>query len=184
MQTGTVTLESLEAKYGEAIRRNRERMIRWDLRYLELAKQVSTWSKDPSTKVGAVLVNYLHNCEFIGYNGFPRGVADLKERYDNRELKYKMVVHAEQNCILKAKEFARGATIYVYPSFALPPICHDCCKLAIQAGVATIVGYTPDESDPRVQRWAESIGVAREMCMEAGITWRSYKEYADPKDFI
>src|SRR6266436_5419974 len=74
--------------------------------------------KDPSTKVGAVLVNYDENKEFMGYNGFPRGVHDDEERYDNREQKYKMVVHAEVNTILKAGDYARGATLYVFPSFA------------------------------------------------------------------
>ena len=153
-----------------------ERIKKWDLRYLELAKHVSTFSKDPSTKVGAVVVNYTHNCEFLGYNGFPKGVVDSEERYNNRELKYKLVVHAEVNAILKAKEYAEGSTLYVYPSFSLPPICNECAKVAIQAGIRTIVGYELDLNDERVKRWINSINIARIMCEEAGITWRSYEE--------
>lgn len=65
---------------------------KWDRRFLELAKQVSTWSKDPSTKVGAVLVNEDKHVVGMGFNGFPVGVADTEERLNNRELKYKMIV--------------------------------------------------------------------------------------------
>jgi dCMP deaminase len=149
---------------------------KWDRRFLQLAKEVSTWSKDPSVGVGAVLVNDLKQVVGMGYNGFARGVADTEERLNDRETKLKLVVHAEVNAILQAGHAARGSTIYVYPSFMLPPICHDCCKTAIQAGVAGIVGYIPDESNPRVQRWKDSIAVARGMWEETGRFIRSYEE--------
>lgn len=146
---------------------------RWDKKYLALAEFVATtWSKDPSTKVGAVVVNWEVNQEFIGYNGFPRGVKDLPERYADRTLKYSMVVHAEVNAILKAGTLARGATLYVWPSFAFPPICNECTKVAIQAGIREIVGLVADPTDSRVKRWAESIEISRRMCEEAGILWR------------
>jgi dCMP deaminase len=150
---------------------------KWDRKYLGLAKYVANeWSKDPSTKVGAVLVNYDYRQEFIGYNGFPIGVADTEERYSNRELKYQMVVHAEVNAIHKAGHLARGATIYVYPSFSLPPICNECAKLAIQSGIKEVVGFEPDMNDPRVLRWINSISISKTMFEEAGITWRTLKE--------
>lgn len=152
-----------------------ERQEKWDRRYLELAKEVSTWSKDPSTQVGAVLVSPSGK-EFVGFNGFPRGIADTEARWHNRDLKYKFVVHAEINAILKAGEAARGGTLYVYPAFSLPPICHDCAKCAIQAGVAGIVGYLPDPQDPRVVRWKDSIAVSAEMWDEAGCFIRAYEE--------
>jgi dCMP deaminase len=148
---------------------------KWDRRFLELAKHVAQWSKDPSTKVGAVLIS-TDGKEFVGYNGFPIGVFDSEERLNNREVKYKLVVHAEVNAILKAGDKARGGTLYVWPSFSLPPICHECCKMAIQAGVKEIVGYLPDENDERVQRWKASISVSKEMCEEAGITYRGISE--------
>jgi dCMP deaminase len=153
---------------------------KWDRRFLELAKHVSTWSKDPSTQVGAVLVDYLNRVVGMGYNGFARGVSDIPERYADRELKYKMVVHAEVNALLSAGRDARYSTLYVYPSFMLPPICHDCCKAAIQAGVAGIVGYIPDETNPRVLRWKDSIAVARDMWTESGKFIRSYPENRAP----
>jgi dCMP deaminase len=150
---------------------------KWDRKYLELAKYIANaWSKDPSTKVGAVLVNYEHKREFLGYNGFPYGVDDSEERYNDRELKYKLVVHAEVNAILKAGMLAKGSTLYVYPSFSLPPICDSCAKLAIQSGVKEVVGYLADPNDPRVKRWAESIALSAMMFNEAGITWRGLEE--------
>jgi len=151
---------------------------KWDRFYLELAKFVATkLSKDPSTKVVAVVVNYDHHKEFIGYNGFPRGVSDSEERYNDRDLKYKMVVHAEVNAILKAGDYAKGSTLYVYPSFSLPPICNECVKLAIQNGVKEIVGYLPtEEASERAKRWQDAINIARTMCDEAGVTYRGLTE--------
>ena len=149
---------------------------KWDRFFLELAKHISTASKDPSTKVGAVLVNDRRQVVGIGYNGFPRGVADTDARLYNRPLKYQLIVHAEVNAILDAGRDANGATLYVYPTFAVPPICSDCCKAAIQAGVVGIVGYAPDLSDPRVERWKDSIAISAEMWHEVGNFERMWKE--------
>lgn len=157
--------------YGEIVTAS----PKWDVKYLDLAKYVSQWSKDPSTKVGAVVVNWENHQEFTGYNGFPYDVLDLPERYNDRETKYKMVIHAEVNAILKALRagMARGSTLYVYPSFAIPNICNECAKIAIQARIAEVVGCKPDKNDPRAARWAESISISKQMLDEAGITYRT-----------
>jgi dCMP deaminase len=145
---------------------------KWDRKYLELARYIAeNWSKDPSTKVGAVLVNWQANQEFIGYNGFPRGVIDSLERLENREVKYELIVHAEVNAILKAGTMSRGSTLYVWPSFDNPPICSNCAKIVIQAGVKEVVGYAENLNDPRVVRWAKSIVQSRTMFIEAGVDW-------------
>lgn len=149
---------------------------KWDRRFLQLAKYISTWSKDPSTKAGAVLVNDFKQVVGTGYNGFPRGIEDSENRLNNRELKYQLVVHAEVNAIIMAGHAAKNTTLYVYPSFMLPPICADCCTTAIQAGVVGIVGYVPDETDQRVQRWKNSIVISREMWTETNRFIRSYKD--------
>lgn len=142
---------------------------KWHRRFLSMAREVSTWSKDPSTKVGAVMVNDLREVVGLGYNGFPRGVADTSERLENREIKYEMVVHAEVNAMINAGHRARGATLYVWPSFGIPSICSNCCKAVIQAGVKRVVGAVPD-APPEVQaRWASSIATSRQMCQEAGV---------------
>jgi dCMP deaminase len=70
----------------------------WDRYFLQMAKHVSTASKDPSAKIGAVIVNELRQVVGMGYNGFPRGIAD-DERWNNREVKLQHVVHAEMNAI-------------------------------------------------------------------------------------
>jgi deoxycytidylate deaminase len=87
-----------------------------------------------------------------------------------------MVVHAEVNAIIQAGHKARGAMLYVYPSFMLPPICADCAGAAIQAGIVGIVGYNPNPEDERVKRWAESISHAKTMWEEAGLFIHSYDE--------
>lgn len=151
------------------------RQEKWDRFYLGLAKYYSTASKDPSTKVGAILVKD-NRVLGMGYNGFPPGVEDIEERYNNRELKYKLVVHAEVNAVVTAGREAKGGTLYVWPSFALPPICNECCKVAITAGIKEIVGFVADENDERAIRWKDSIAIAKMLCDEAGVFYRGIKE--------
>jgi dCMP deaminase len=152
---------------------NREE--KWDRRYLDVAKEVSTWSKDPSTKVGAVIVDPLHHIVGTGYNGFPVGVADTDERLNDRPTKYAMVVHAELNAILQAGHRARGGTIYVYPAFPPPSLCSNCAKAVIQTGIVRAVGFADEESE-RAVRWAEEIALALTMVKEAGVKVTQLKE--------
>ena len=68
----------------------------WDLRFLDMSQLISSWSKDPSTQVGAVIVDSNNRVVSVGYNGFPQGISD-DYRLDNRETKYKMILPAECN---------------------------------------------------------------------------------------
>lgn len=148
-------------------------LSKWDHRFLELAKHVSAWSKDPSTQVGAVLVDENNLVTGLGFNGFPRGVEDSDDRLNDRPTKYAMVVHAEVNAILMAGSRAKGCRLYVYPSFSIPCICNECCKVAIQMGVREVIGYTPTAEDAeRALRWQESINIAKVMLTEAGVGFR------------
>lgn len=146
-----------------------DRQLKWDRRFLELAKHVSTWSKDPSTQVGAVIVNDKRVVVGLGFNGFPRGVDDDVGRYNDREIKYKLIVHAEVNAILTAGDRAEGATIYVYPAFGLPPLCSNCGKAVIQAGIKRVVGYKPDVDAATAARWADELAISYQMCAEADV---------------
>lgn len=146
---------------------------KWDRRMLELAKHIASWSRDPSTQVGAIISDPRHIVVGLGFNGFPRGVHDEEERYNDREQKYAMVVHAEANAILMAGDRCKGATLYVYPSFVLPPICNECAKLVIQSGIREVVGYEPDPNEGRAARWKQSIEISQQMCKEAGVSWRA-----------
>lgn len=104
---------------------------KWDRRFLGLAKDpYATWSKDPSTQVGAVITKGNHQVS-QGYNGFPAGVNDDAERYADREFKYRAVIHAEENAIIWAGRDLTGCTIYVYP---MPP-CAGCAGKIIQSGI-------------------------------------------------
>ena len=148
----------------------------WDCRFLKLARHVSTWSKDPSTKVGAIVAKkkkvYGH-----GYNGFPKGVRDLVDRYENRELKNMMVVHAEENACIDAGRDAEGASMYVFPTFDHPFSCHACARTMIQYGIREVVGYAPSlEGIERAEKWKKSLELARIIFEEAGIIWRDVSE--------
>lgn len=141
----------------------------WDKFFLGMAEYISTASKDPSTKVGAVIVDNNRMVVGLGYNGFPRGVADTEERYNDRPTKYKMIVHAEQNAIINAGHRTEGSTIYVYPAFGKPPLCSTCAKSVIQAGIKRVVGYIPQLSSDVIERWSDEIAFSQTMCGEAGL---------------
>jgi dCMP deaminase len=132
-----------------------------DHAYVSLAMfWAETKSKDPSTQVGAVLVSADGKREYLGYNGFPRGVEDHPERYADRASKYAYVVHAELNAILKAGRDSEGATLYTWPLAT----CNECAKAVIQAGVARVVSPTIPNG-----RWQDSQDIAMIMYNEAGV---------------
>lgn len=148
---------------------------KWDRRFLRLAEHVASWSKDPSSQIGAVLVTDDREIVGIGYNGFPRGVGDQEKRYLDRDLKYGLVVHAEINAILNAGHRARGAHLYVWPAFGHPNICSDCCKAAVNAGIKRLVGLQSDLDPERLKRWGPSLERSALMLTEAGIPWTVVK---------
>lgn len=139
---------------------------KWDKRYIGLAKHIATWSKDPSTKIGAVAIGEKGQVLAQGYNGFPRGITDSDDRLMHRETKYKYVVHAEMNCIYNATYNGvslQGATIYIHGL----PICHECAKGLIQVGIKRVV-Y---QSDMIPAKWAESNKQTMEFFSEAGVIY-------------
>ena len=136
---------------------------KWNNRYLNVAKEVASWSKDPSRKIGAVIVGNKGQIISQGYNGFPRGISDKPERYNNRELKYKYVVHAEMNAIYNAIHSGAstdGATIYVTGL----PVCHECAKAVIQTGIKKVIMDTKPHDN-----WTESGQMAIDMFRESGV---------------
>tara|TARA_A200000159_G_scaffold59186_3_gene54722 strand:- start:2204 stop:2674 length:471 start_codon:yes stop_codon:yes gene_type:complete len=139
---------------------------KWDKRYMEMAELVATWSKDPSSQIGAVAVNNKGQVLTMGYNGFPRGIRDTQTRLKNREEKYKYVVHAEKNAIYNATYNGvslHGATMYVYGL----PCCSECAKAIIQVGVARVVM----QGNPDNPRWKKSVADSIDMFSEAGVKW-------------
>lgn len=135
-----------------------------DRRNLEIAKQVSTYSKDPSTKVGAVIVDSLNRIVSTGYNGFPRGIADTPERLNNREEKLRLIIHAEHNAILHSPlRDLTGCTLYTYPF--LP--CAKCALIIIQSGIKQVVTIIPTAEQQF--RWSSSFDETMDLFHEAKV---------------
>lgn len=111
---------------------------KWDHRFLGLAVVIASWSKDPSTQVAAIAVNEKRNILATGYNGFPRRILDLPERYSSRELKYKYVLHAEQNLISNATANGISLSDSIVYIVGLPP-CERCALELIQADIKEVV---------------------------------------------
>jgi dCMP deaminase len=124
-------------------------------------------SKDPSSKIGAVLVKD-GNIIGSGYNGFSRKVLDLPERYNNRETKYKFVVHSEVNAILTCARMGISTLNSVLYTNSLP--CHNCMKEIIQAGIKEVVIHK--QWSMNHSKWKESIEISQTMLKEAEISVR------------
>jgi dCMP deaminase len=134
----------------------------WDARFMKLALEVSDWSKDPKRHVGAVVVSPDKRQFSVGYNGFPQGVADLKDRLTSEE-KNELMVHAELNALLNARRDLTGWTLYT----TFPP-CLDCAKAIAQSGVKRVVALKADCSDS----WAQSIVKGQTVLAEAGVEYK------------
>lgn len=141
-------------------------MNKWDNRFLDMAALVATFSKDPSTQCGAVIVRPDKTVASVGYNGFPRGCWDDPEIYADRPRKYSRVVHAEVNAVIASREPLHGYTMYTYPAGA-SPTCDRCAAVVIQAGITRVVHLTGEFSQGR---WDDAMKSALEMYEEAGIT--------------
>ena len=140
---------------------------KWHVRFIKLAHEVSTWSIDPSTKVGCVLVK---NKRVIstGYNGFPKNISDSFDRLMDREQKYEMTVHAEINAITTAALHGvstEGATAYV----TFNP-CSRCAAVLINAGIDSVYVSTAHDIPTR---WLENFILASKMLAEAGVEYQT-----------
>lgn len=142
--------------------------ISWDEYFMGVAVLSSYRSKDPSTKVGACIVNQNKRIIGIGYNGLPYGCNDDEYPWDREgdflETKYPYVVHAEPNAILNSTSSLQGATLYV----SLFP-CNECMKLIIQSEIKEIV-YLSDKYDGTPENIA-----SKKMANSANIKCRQMK---------
>lgn len=134
-----------------------------DLKYLHLARQLSARSRDPSTKVGAVILDYAGNAVAQGWNRFPVGTRDDAALWADREVKYERVVHAEMAALLAAGKRAVGGTIYCWPGMP----CARCAAHLVEAGIARVVSvpFPPEKQE----RWGASVQVGTDMMREAGV---------------
>ena len=132
---------------------------KWQERFLSLAQTVAQWSKDPTTKVGAVAVAHSKQILETGFNGPPRGVQDFPERME-RPAKYIWTAHAEENLVAHAaRKVLEGSTVYVTHL-----CCNACARMLINAGVAKVVVGSGQTSMP-----LEQFEAALTMFEEAGV---------------
>jgi dCMP deaminase len=134
---------------------------KWDRRFIELAEFIAQWSKDPSTQVGAVIVRPDKTIASVGYNGFPRGTDDSEHLYEDKEMKYARVVHAEINAIISAQNADfKGCTVYVSPLYP----CPQCTAALIQAGITRVVARLSNRPD-----WMSRFKTSKQLMKEAGV---------------
>lgn len=134
-------------------------MDKWDNFYLGMARQAATGSKDPSTQVGAVICDRENRFVCAGFNGFPRGIKD-DSRLEDRNVKYKLILHAEHNAILFSRRDLSGCTLYTWPFMP----CSSCAAIIIQSGIKRVIA--PRDDNPR---WKESFELTEQLFKEAGV---------------
>lgn len=139
-------------------------MVNWDKRLVDLSNTIAQWSKDKSTKVGAIIADNENRIISVGYNGFPSGCNDDIDSRHTRPTKYLLTEHAERNAIYSAAKHGislRGCSIYLnwFP-------CADCARAIIQSGIAKVVGTRPNLNDPK---WGTSFSVSLLMFEETNI---------------
>ena len=140
------------------------------LAFIGVAQQIAALSKDPSTKVGALIIGPANEIRATGWNGFPRGVIDATQRWHDKPTKYLFVTHAEQNAVCNAARAGvstEGCSLLVT---ALHP-CNECAKMIVQAGITKVYAPLPDDEG----RWAASFEVAAQIFSEAGVEVEFYE---------
>lgn len=145
---------------------------KWDERFLGISRNISSWSKDPSTKVGALAVDIERKMIAQGYNGFPKGCDDSDQFYANRESKYARVIHAETNIICNACNSRVGlhnSTIYIYGMYP----CPECVKLLAQVHVVRIVFQLGETQN--LDKWKGDFETSKSLMRELHIGYTHYK---------
>ena len=133
---------------------------------LNLAERIASWSRDPSTKVGAVIADSDNRIISTGYNGFAQGVEDSDVQWKDRETKYELVIHGEENALIFAQRSIRGCTLYTVP---FPP-CSRCASKFIQAGISRVVARPPTAD--QFARWEDSFQLAKKLYKQAKVEYR------------
>ncbi len=142
---------------------------KWAQRFYQMAELVGSWSKDPSTQVGAVITKQ-NRIVSVGFNGYPHGISDSAS-IDDREMKYLKTLHAEENAILFAKRDLDGCDIWVthFP-------CPNCAAKIIQTGISSV--NCPEQTPDFLSRWGDKISISQEMFLQAGVNvnWLSLSD--------
>jgi dCMP deaminase len=141
----------------------RAEAAKWDLRFLDMAKLVASWSKDPSTQTGAVIVRPDRSVASVGFNGFPHKMSDDPALYANRDEKYSRVVHCEMNALLYADEKVNDFWLYTHPFIS----CDRCFVHMAQAGITRFVA--PCATPAQLERWGAAFDRVRGYAKDMGL---------------
>ena len=157
-----------------------ETIMSWDEYFMRHVYLAASKSKDPRTKIGAILVK---DGVVIseGFIGFARGVLDLPQRYNDKETKYQYVVHGEHNSILNAAR--RGVQTLGSVIYTQGVPCNECAKAIVQAGITKVVLHCewPNMDSPK---WEKATQISKTMFEEAGIPIEWFCKVLDLKGFI
>lgn len=148
-------------------------MADWDSRFIRLAEEIGSWSKDRSRKVGCVIVGSNNEIRSTGFNGFPRAVEDSVELRHQKPEKYRWTEHAERNAIYNAARAGislNGCRMYL-PWFP----CMDCARAIVQCGIIELICTQPDLSDPK---WGTDFLDVPQLLSEGGVHVRWWKKSA------
>lgn len=134
---------------------------KWLRRFYTIAENVAGWSKDPSCKVGAVVVSPDGRQVSWGYNGFPKGVPDTQYSLETKELKNIFMIHAEANALMNCPSDVTGWALVVTKA-----PCMECAKHIIQRGIKVVVSPPIDATS----RWAVDQEAAANLLAQAGVS--------------
>ncbi len=136
----------------------------WDEYFLNLAKYVSTRSRDPSTQIGAVIVRPDKSICSTGFNGFPQKMPDHEELYANREEKYSRIIHGEINALTFSRDQShQGYTLYTWPMLS----CDRCFVQMVQAGITRFVA--PKATEEKLTRWRDAFERVKQYAKECHV---------------
>lgn len=143
----------------------------WNERFMTLAEHISTWSKDPSRKIGAVIVDKNNRVISTGFNGFARGIKDTSTRLNDKETKRALMLHAEENAILYAKQDLTDCKIYI----AGYCCCIHCASLIIQSGIKEVYYKNTDKNKTVSEFWKENFKLSTKLLKEAKVKLKEIK---------
>ena len=124
--------------------------VKWQKRFMKIAKEISYWSKDPSSKIGCIAVDNNKRILSTGYNGIPSLIEDTSNILDVRENKLDYIIHAEPNCLLNALKngvSVKNSVLFVYGL----PICSNCANYIIQSEISKV--YYCIDSNNNIEYW-------------------------------
>lgn len=140
-------------------------MNTWNKRFMDLAGFIASWSKDPSHKIGAVIVNKDKKIISTGFNGFAKGIEDTEERLNDKSIKRALMLHAEENAILHAKQDLSNCDIYISGYLC----CIHCASLIIQSGIKTVYYKNTRDGKEVSEYWKDNLKQAADLLSEANV---------------